>query len=169
MDISEYPFIIRVTKLFMENTKRYCYSQYPGHKKGCPMTSRCWGKGGKQRMLTDRINVSKPMYIVFNEFDLKAHKKKMKRKLPHWTEKQCRNVIYWQPKARKQLQKKMLQALKLIYPRPNIISSGEGEGVNLYKTCEAAGLKLDSIGPDMKICRHMVILGYRKTLRRRII
>lgn len=161
----KYPFILKIDKLVMTpSTKDWCFKPYPGHPKGCPRAhTNCW-QGGRipMHMLTDRMSTKKPMYIVFNEFNLEAHKNKMAKRHPHWTEKQCRNILYWQKTSWKQLDQKMELALRAIKPTPDIYSSGEGEGVNLYKTCVLAGLKLDPIGPKMKICRHMYIVGYSK-------
>ena len=144
-------------------TKEWCFARYPGHPKGCPNAwGRCWGKDGKYPMTlaTDIINIKKPMYIVYNEYSLADHMERMKAKHPEWGERMLRNVLYWQPQSRKGLHNEISKASGIINPWPNE-SVGEGNGVNFYVTCFRAGLKLETIR-TLKICRHMVLLGYRK-------
>ena len=158
--------IIEIKNLVLTpKTKQWCALPYPRHPKGCPnYWGRCY-EGGKIpiRMLHTIINTNKSMWIVYNEFDLEAHMTKMKLKHPNWSEAQLRNVYYWQNQSRAELKVILMKAVREIYPstrnRP-ILSylSGEGQGVNMYATCFNSGLELDSI-KEMKICRHMVIIG----------
>ena len=165
-------WIIKVQKLVItKKTKEWCALPYPGHKgkkPGCPnYYGRCWNCGrSKIRLLTKDIDTKRPIWIVYNEFNLKRHMTKMKRRHPDWSERQLRNVLYWQPRSFKGLDERIKIALDLIKPRPNIVSSGEGQGVNLYATCFHSGLKLEPIR-TLKTCRHLAILGYRKTKRKK--
>lgn len=156
------PWIILCKDLVMTNTKRFCFMKYPGHPHGCPCAhGRCWGDGKAQIPLTESIDVSRPIYIVFNEFNLEEHARSMKLKHPHWSDRQCRNLLYWQNTSIAGLKIRIKEAKKVIHPVPEIQSTGEGYGVNVYATCLRSGLKLDRI-KDMKICRHLAIMGYRK-------
>lgn len=158
--------IMKLEKLIVTpRTKLWCKAQYPGHPKGCPnYWGRCFEGGRVEITLADRIvDVDKSMYIVYNEFDLAAHMARMKAKHPTWSERQLRNVYYWQNRSHAQLDRLIEQAIKEIYGKPAGLCtlSGEGNGVNLYATCAAHGLKLNKIR-TMKTCRHMVILGTRR-------
>jgi hypothetical protein len=151
-----------------ENTKNWCFLPYHNHAKGCPNAcGRCWGASGRRKMvmLSDVIDFDKPIYIVYNEFNLDKHVMEMRTNHPDWTEPQLRNSRYWQEASRSALRKRIKEFLSLITPKPDLIVDGENMGVNLYKTCLLHGLKLDPIS-KMKICRHMVIIGYRKNGRK---
>lgn len=158
------PYMIRVQKLVLTpKAKQWCALPYYDKKHGCPnYRGRCY-EGGKRRivMLNEIMNVHQPIYIVYNEFDLAAHMAKMLEAHPNWSERQQRNVYYWQNQSRTQLQKKVDAAAAILRQRgPIIISSGEGNGVNLYATCFHSGLKLEKIR-RLKICRHLVLIGTR--------
>jgi hypothetical protein len=162
--------LIKLNALILtKRTKSWCRAPYPGHPKGCPnYWGKCFAGGKDQLILADRfIDVNKPMYIVYNEFDLAAHMARMKEKHPTWSERQLRNIYYWQNRSHAQLNKLVIQALKDIYGQPHsiVVLSGEGNGVNLYATCAIHGLKLDKIR-TMKTCRHMVIIGKRRIVKR---
>ena len=83
--------------------KDWCKLEYYNHPKGCP-------NYGKQRRcppqspyVTEVFDMGKPLYFVFSEFDLSSHVARMRRKHPHWSDKQCRCVLYWQRKSKKQM------------------------------------------------------------------
>jgi len=145
-------------------TKGYCYLPYPRHKKGCPNTGKCWHNNRRMKMLSDIMDISKPIYAVYNEFDLEAHVSWMRQRHPDWSDAQLKNVIYWQPKSRKQLGAEIdkFEKTYLVQGTP-IISSGEYNGVDVYATMKAAGIELDKI-KDMKICRHLVFIGSAKKM-----
>lgn len=158
--------VIRVETLVMAKTKAWCRLAYPGHPRGCPKyAGACFGKNGrkKQRFIDEFIDTSKPMYIVYNEFDLEAFSKSLKARHPDWSDRQTRCVLYWQKGAKKSLREKVKCAVNAITPKPDFIESSPEEfGVNLYATCLRVGLKLDPIN-RMKICRHMALVGYKKS------
>lgn len=153
--------MIEVSNMFLEDTKRYCFLPYPNHPKGCPNCyGKCWGKRDKQVMIDTLIDMNRPIYIVYNEFNLEAHAQRMKSKHPHWSDRQCRCVLYWQSTSRKQLKERVAVVLQQLKPKPNFVTYiPELYGVNIYKTCETSGLVLDEIN-NMKICRHIALLGY---------
>ena len=165
--IGPLPYMIKVRKLVLTpETKAWCALPYYDKKHGCPnYKGRCY-RGGRlpMTMLYEIMSIHKPIWIVYNEFDLGAHVAKMRAAHPDWSERQLRNVYYWQNQSRSQLQKKVNAAAAILKEKgPIVISSGEGNGVNLYATCYHSGLKLEKIR-DLKICRHMVLIGYRKRI-----
>lgn len=158
-------WVLPIHSLRQGDTHDWCDVPYPGHPKGCPNSSPSgWTHCGNPDGLSiDKVmDLSRPMYIVYNEFDLAGHAAKMKEAHPLWTERQCRCVLYWQGKSRAQLKARIKEARSLIQPTPNVVVSGENFGVNLYATCLQHGLKLDPIR-TLGVCRHMVILGYGDT------
>jgi hypothetical protein len=131
---------------------------YPNHPKGCPKYGhpKC---APNLPQIADVLNLKNPVYIAFSEFNLEAHARKMKEKHPHWTERQCKNVLYWQNTSRKWMRERA-RCAKILTGADTIIECPEGMGVNVYSTCIVAGLKLEKI-KDLKICRHVALIGYR--------
>jgi len=160
------PWILKVKKLIVTpKAFGWCTLPYPGHPKGCPNAyGRC---SGKRHLFTDLVDTAKPIYIVYNEFNVRRHARKMKRLHPDWTTRQCRNLLYWQSRSFSGLEKRIEEAMKILKPKPNFVSSGEGQGVNVYATCRHSGLILDPIkGGKLKICRHLALLAYKQDNKR---
>ena len=153
---------IKKAKKIIHNRKvlDWCGLPYPGHPKGCP--NYCSGKPKcppEAPYVTEIMDLARPVYIVYSEFDLAGHMAKMKSRHPHWTERQQRNVLYWQNRSRKQMRDRAIEAAKIL--RANkICAMGESAGVNLYATCYLSGLRLEKI-KDLKICRHIALIGWR--------
>lgn len=148
--------------LYLEDTKQYCFLPYPNHPKGCPNCyGKCWGRQDEQIMLNRLVDLNRPYYLVYNEFNLELHAQGMKNKHPSWSERQCKCVLYWQGTARKQLKEHVVGVLHQINPTPDFVTYiPELYGVNVYVTCLEVGLILDDI-EDMRICRHVALLGYK--------
>jgi len=86
-------------------------------------------------------------FAVVEEFDLKSHAEKMKEKHPHWTERQCRNLLYWQNGVRSRLRKKA-EALALPFMGDVILDIPEANGVNMFDTMAMHGLVIERQKPD---------------------
>jgi hypothetical protein len=156
------PWVVEVKELVHHpKVKDWCGLPYPGHPKGCPN----FDKPGKAKCpyntpyITEILDLTQPCYLVFSEFDLAGHVEKMRTKHPHWSERQLRNVLYWQSRSRKQMKERSIEFAKRIKAN-KIIAMGESYGVHLYATAFKSELKLDSIR-HMKTCRHIAIVGWR--------
>ena len=152
---------VRVKKLVhSKKVMDWCGLPYPGHPKGCPNFN-----SGKQKCpfetkyITEILDIQKPMFLVWGEFDLGSHVKIMKEKHPNWTGRQCRNILYWQSRSKKQMRIRAAQLSNMLDAN-KMIEMGEAHGVNLYATALNSGLKLEKI-KDLKICRHIAIIGWR--------
>ena len=143
----------------------WCGKVYPRHKRGCPKFGAAYGCPPNSEYVLDVIDFTKPVYIVYNTFDLAAHMRKMEKRHPEWSDAMLRNVLYWQPKSRKGLNTRLNMCFDKGYIRGDSVSSGEHIGVNLYATCRRHGLQLDRIAV-MKVCHHMVVVFTRKRHRR---
>lgn len=159
--------VIRVKKLVhSRRVPDWCGLPYPGHPKGCPN----YYSGRAQcppvaPYITEIMDLRRAMYLVHSEFDLEAHVTEMERKHPYWTERQLRNVLYWQSRSKKQMKMRAIDLAKRIGAN-SICLMGEAAGVNLYATCALSGLKLEKI-KDLRICRHVAIVGWKP--RRRLV
>lgn len=153
-------WIVRVKKLIHKKAVRdWCKFPYHGHPKGCPNYGKKEQCPPQSKYITDIINVNKPIFMVFSEFDLGKHMSKMKKKHPQWSEHQLRNVLYWQSTSRKQMKERAKKAQSILGTEV-IIYMAESNGVNIYATAFHAGLKLEKI-KTLKINRHIAFIGYR--------
>lgn len=148
----------------------YCTLPYPGHEKrwvkgkwvsGCPNFPGCIRNHG------DFLQLGKgrkwKWYAVVEEFDLKAHAKAMKLKHPNWTDKQCRNLLYWQSSVRKRLRAKTIGYKIMLNRRSDrapsagfLLDIPEAHGVNVFATMAKVGVTIDR-NPD--IVRKVMLIG----------
>jgi len=138
----------------------WCKLAYPGHPKGCPNYGKAAKCPPKAPHITDFIDITRSIYLVHSEFDLKSHAEQMKEKHPEWTARQCRCLLYWQSRSRKQMKERALLAIKML--RTNRATAcPEAMGVNVFATALLSGLKLDRTR-SIDIARHVTLLGYLK-------
>jgi hypothetical protein len=90
---------------------------------------------------------------IIETFDLKAHAEKMKAKHPHWSERQCRNPLYWQGGVRKRLREKAEKLNGDI-----ILDIPEACGVEVFETMKLVGINLER-KPD--IVKKVMFVGWK--------
>ena len=137
-----------------------CVLPYPNHPKGCPnfyIKPDCPPFSYSAYSFFG-MNEKKQFYLVHSEFNLEAHAAKIKQRHPYWTERQCKNVLYWQGTSRKQLKGRVSEALNILGGEWNVTDCPESMGVNVYVTARLSGLKLERIR-YLKMCRHIALLG----------
>lgn len=129
---------------------RWCMPPYPNHPHGCPNFPKC-PMNRKDFLDYEGYN----WFAVIEEFDLEEHANKMKAKHPHWTERQCRNLLYWQNGVRSRLRKK---AEKFAIPLRGdvILDIPEANGVNVFETMANHGITIEKHKP-MKIKKIMLV------------
>lgn len=134
----------------------WCTLPYPNHPKGCPKFPAC------PKSAINFINLSGigfrsfECFAVVEEFDLKAHAEKMKQKHPKWSDRQCRNLLYWQKSVMKKLREKSFDEMCVATDR--VLPIPEACGIDVFKTMERVGIKLER-NPDfvrkiMIVVRH---------------
>ena len=141
------PFI-EVMPIVDPRMRGLCRKEYPNHKKGCPNWNKKAGCPPGIPLINEVIDLTKPVYAIYNVFDLAGHINKMKLAHPQWTWRQLVNCLYWQPKARKRLKYQINVALHNIVtnnydPRLMLIGNPEAHGVNLTETMKNAGIELE--------------------------
>jgi len=131
----------------------WCCSPYQGHPHGCPN----FKKGcTKKRPAFNSLRVEAyDWYAIVQEFDLKTHSEAMKRKLPDWSERQCRNPLYWQGSVRKTLREKCGKVGGDI-----LLDIPEASGVEVFETMKVVGVIL-SRHPD--IVKKVMLVGRLKS------
>ena len=134
----------------------WCAKYYHGHPKGCPNYPKC---------ITSRPHFNTfegyDWFAVVEPFDLKSHAEKMRKKHPNWSERQCRNLLYWQNGVRSRLRK---EAQKFAVPLMGdvILDIPEANGVHVFDTMEKHGLILERNTPDT--IHKIMFVGKRNSL-----
>ena len=136
-----------------------CASPYPGHKKGCPKLNT--GHSGCPPMapLFDKhFDIYSPIFVIVNEFDIKAHMDKLAKRNSHWTDRQLRCCLYWQATARKQLADKIKYVLALDeFAGYTSTTCPEAMGVNVTETLSVIGIMLE--WPPVNVARQIAIVA----------
>ena len=130
-----------------------CKMPYHNHPKGCPNFPKCI----KDRPDFKTIALSYRWFAVIEEFDLKKHAEKMKTKLPYWTDRQCRNPLYWQGSVRSRLLKKA-KGVAGNNPENIILDIPEACGVEVFETMAIRGITLER-KPEM--VKKVMLVGIR--------
>ena len=132
--------IIPLDRVTLDGKARgeYCRSPYEGHPKGCPNFPKCIQNRIDFRSIQ---NISK-WYAVIERFDLKAHADMMKQKHPHWTDRQCRNLLYWQGGVRKQLREKAKKFAATSFGSV-VLDIPEAHGVEVFMTMAEHGVTIE--------------------------
>lgn len=135
----------------------WCQIPYPGHPKGCPN----YGKKKKCPPFSKYLKnfTNPPYYLAIQSFDLEAHSKKMKMRHPEWSDRQCRNLLYWQKSVVKKLKEEANAFIKSQENDLILVEIPEANGVNIFKTCENLSITLEK--KPIKIVRKIMIIGAR--------
>lgn len=133
-----------------------CLHSYHNHPKGCPNYGK--KKGCPPCSLVDRVlDFCKPIYVIYIEYNLAGHAKKMRKVFPNGTDYQIYCCLYWQPTTRKILRTEEKRAMEK-YGLPKIETAPEGHGVNVTALMKRIGVKLE--WPPRKIVRLVSLGGY---------
>lgn len=119
----------------------WCRMKYPLHPNGCPNFPKCPENRPDFKRLPQMT-----WYAVVNEFDLRTHAEKMKVKHPHWSERQCRNVLYWQNSVRKRLRD---EAASFMEEGDILLDIPEASGVHVIETMRRVGIQMQVRRPDL--------------------
>lgn len=128
----------------------WCKLPYPGHPAGCPNFPKCIDEREDFKDLP-----TLKWFAIVTEFNLKEHAQRMKEKHPQWTEKQCRNVLYWQGKVRASLKR---MSKEFAGPDDIILDIPEACGVNVFLTMKNHGIELK---PRPDLVRKIMMVGKR--------
>ena len=133
-----------------------CYKAYPGHKRGCPNYDRRYSCPPKCPKINQVINLKKPIYIIWNMFDFYKHCQKMLSLHPKWSDRQVKCCLYWQGKARKQLQNE-IRKFRQDHPNNQVLYPPEAYGINITGTMKTIGIKLE--WPPINFTYQVAIAG----------
>jgi len=142
----------------IKNPDKLCCKSYPNHSGGCPNYNKKEGCPPNLCGLEELFDFNQDMFVIYSEFDIGKHARKMKKMHPNWTDKQIYCCLYWQPRARK-FHREELQNYK--GKKINYISnSPEAYGVNVTSLMRKIGVELE--WPPRKITRIVSLGGMKK-------
>jgi len=133
-----------------------CVKPYPGHPKGCPNWNKKQGCPPQAPKIYETLDLSETVYVIYNVFNIGQHARRMLELHPQWSERQCYCCLYWQPKARKQLQTN-IRFFLADHPKQKIITCPEAQGVNLTATMKKIGVDLE--WPPRQVAYQIVLAG----------
>lgn len=152
--------IVRINKwIFSDKVHDWCQLPYNG-KKGCPMFGKRPICSPDVKRLDDEFNLKKSA-ILYTEFNLEGHHRRMAEKHPMWTFKQLNNVLYWQQKARRNLRIFVSKVHQEYRGIKRITYCPESQGLNVFATMAIAGHHLERTR-DIKICRHVAVVEFEE-------
>jgi len=151
-------FYVEVEPVVDISVRSLCCRAYPLHSKGCPNIGKKKDCPPFAPLVTDVLDFNKSIYAIYNIFNYKSHVEKMREKHPKWSDRQVKCVLYWQPKARKQLKEK-IKYFSEYFPEYYIVKNPEAQGVNLTKTMKNIGIELE--WPPENIAYQIVLAGMK--------
>ncbi|PIU76226.1 hypothetical protein COS75_00190 [Candidatus Pacearchaeota archaeon CG06_land_8_20_14_3_00_35_12] len=141
---------------YSKEVQKLCCKKYPQHPKGCPNYAKKEGCP-PQPLINEVLDFKQPIYLIYTEFKIGNFARGIKKAHPEWTEKQCYNLRYWQPKARK-IQRREEGKAELLFNLTKIIKSPEANGINIDSLFKKLNMPLE--WPPRKITRLVSIGGY---------
>ena len=138
----------------------WCRLPYPDHPHGCPNYGKKDVCPPTAPLITDFIDVSDQVGLVYVRFDLEAWAAKMKKRHMNWSERQCRNLLYWQGAVNAYLYTKLLS----FTPIDRIYTMcPEAMGVNIISTLKRAGVPIE-LKPK-KYVHKVALFGFPKEVQ----
>jgi predicted metal-binding protein len=156
--------IVNITnKLVVSKRMRdLCSREYPGHPMGCPNYNKKSDCPPKCQIVYNYFNLKKKHWLIIVKFNLAKQARRMKEKYPYWTDRQCRNVLYWQGGVRKELTDlcSKFTFKKGLDKRLSFTLKPEAMGVNVFATLHHIGIPIKR-NPKKTIYK-VALIGVRK-------
>lgn len=138
----------------------YCKFPYHGHKNGCPNFNMHEECPPKIKTVDNYFDLTKDLFFIIIEFNLKNHIEKMKQKHPEWTFIQLKNLLYWQNGVRKDLRNMVENFINNHKDRNLLIYTllPEAMGIDVFSTINKIGIPIER-NPINKIFK-IALVGY---------
>lgn len=142
--------------------RNLCAHPYPGHKRGCPNFNKKITCPPKAPLLEDYYQIKSGFYIVYVTYNFAAHKARMKRLHPNWSERQLECCLYWQGKVLKKLKEEVADIMYYLDGRGQWEPTyyPEAMGVNVTDTMKQLNVVLE--WPPKTIVYKVAFVGLRK-------
>jgi len=155
--------MVREVKVVLDpDVRKLCIRPYYNHPKGCPNYGKKPGCPPQAPMLGGVLDLAEPVFAVWAEFDLAAHRKKMLKKHPLWSKRQADCCLYWQGTLLKELRHVVanfctMRLLFRICDKIEAVFCPEAMGVNVTATMAGAGVNLE--WPPENTVRKVALVG----------
>jgi len=140
-----------------ESPRSMCIRPYHNHPKGCPNFGKKEGCPPNIPMFDQVYDLSKPIYLIINEFNLLEHVDNMKKIHPDWSSYQLYNSRYWQGKS-VSINKKASYAWLNEHPNLVLTNWVENMGIDLIKTLKQVNIDL-IFNEKLEIARRISCAG----------
>ena len=148
--------LVQLTLLPAVDVSGLCRKPYPLHPKGCPNWNKKLGCPPTCRRVDHVLDLSQPIYAIYNAFDFATHTAKMRAKHPDWSQRQVECCLYWQGTARKTLRSLFIEFRKA-HPGLHVMMTPEGSGVDITATMASIGINLE--WPPVNVAYQVAIAG----------
>lgn len=121
-----------------------CVAPYEGHGKGCPNFGVKPGCPPTAPLLSEHLDLSKKVWTVYNVFALGDHVAALRKRHPDWSRRQLECCLYWQGRARHQLEIEIAEVLRQLGMADwRVVRRPEAMGVNVTATMAQVGINLE--------------------------
>ena len=140
-----------------DSPRSMCIRPYHNHPKGCPNFGKKEGCPPNIPMFDQVYDLTKPIYLIINEFNLLEHVNSIKKIHPDWSSYQLYNSRYWQGKS-VSINKKVSYAWLNAHPNLVLTNWVENMGVDLIKTLRQVNIDL-IFNEKLEIARRISCVG----------
>lgn len=128
--------------------RKLCQRPYYNHPKGCPNFGKRASCPPQAPLLSKVLDLAKPVWAIWVEFDLAKHRERMRQKHPNWSVRQLECCLYWQGTVEKDLRRKVTNfcTMRLLYKLDGtleVLYRPEAMGVNVTETMKSVGIELE--------------------------
>ncbi|KKN62620.1 hypothetical protein LCGC14_0510310 [marine sediment metagenome] len=120
--------------------REWCRLPYPDHPKGCPNFDHKLICPPQVCLIEEFVDLDHSLWLVVESFDLQEHVERMKARHSGWSDRQARNVLYWQGSVNKKLRLACESHVKTVGGVWTICP--EAMGVNVIQTAKQVGLPI---------------------------
>lgn len=135
--------VVEVIPVYEPRVRALCVRPYAGHDKGCPNFGAKPGCPPTAPLLPEHVDLSKKVWAVYNVFPFGEHVEAMRKRHPDWSQRQLECCLYWQGRARHQLEVEIAGALRGLGDDHVVLRRPEAVGVNVTATMAQAGVVLE--------------------------
>ena len=140
-----------------KRSREWCLLPYPNHPYGCPnygMRDTC---PPAAPLVQEFIDIQRSLWLVVVAYDIGKQAERMLQQHPDWSQRQARNLLYWQGGVNADLD---IQARVFVQEHPGTIYTlcPEAMGVNMIATAQRAGIPV-KVRPDPWVYK-MALVGY---------
>ncbi len=129
----------RVELVIDKSVRGLCSRSYPLHPKGCPNFGKRPSCPPQAPFIEDVLDLSKPIFVIWNVFAFRDHIQKMRVAHPDWSQRQLECCLYWQGSARKVLHDEISVLGLLRGGWDHVLVCPEACGVNITETMRSIG------------------------------